>query len=110
VNIAQCKLIVKDYKDVIKNCDKALGFDPKNLKALYRRGNAKVSMGEYDSGREDLDQALELAPNNRAVKKARNHVKKLQRALRKKERKMYKNMFKRVRLVEDETEIYIDFT
>jgi tetratricopeptide (TPR) repeat protein len=50
----------------------ALGVEPKNPKAFYRRGRAKQALGQDDGARKDLLKALEYSPesDDPAIKKA----------------------------------------
>lgn len=54
------KLRLEDYKGAIADYSKAIELNPKNAKAYYSRGLAKLLMGQKDSGCIDLSKAGEL--------------------------------------------------
>ncbi|XP_067856298.1 mitochondrial import receptor subunit TOM34 isoform X2 [Heptranchias perlo] len=47
-NRALCHLFLKQYHEAIQDCTAALGLDPKNLKAFYRRGQARKEVKKPD--------------------------------------------------------------
>lgn len=54
-----------------KDCSTVLQqLDPKNSKALFRRGQARHSMRRFAEAVDDLERASKLAPNNKQVAKA----------------------------------------
>ena len=55
---------------------KALGLDPKCVKALYRRAVAHRMLGDVDSARDDLRSALAIEPNNAAARRELAYAKK----------------------------------
>lgn len=58
LNYAQCKLILKEYYEVIEHCTTVLQYDPGNVKALYRRAKAYTSTWNVTEAKADLE-ALE---------------------------------------------------
>jgi tetratricopeptide (TPR) repeat protein len=52
-NMAACYLKLERYDKAVEICDKVLGMDPKNVKALFRKGQALF-------GRNDLDLAVKV--------------------------------------------------
>ena len=70
LNYAQCKLLEKDYYEVIEHASTVLEKDQDNVKALYRRAKAHLGAWNPDSAREDFKRAAELDPTlQRTVKK-----------------------------------------
>ncbi|XP_071949108.1 peptidyl-prolyl cis-trans isomerase FKBP4-like [Antedon mediterranea] len=67
LNLAACQLKCNRFEFVIEHCTKALAVDPKNVKGLYRRGQAYTAINEFEKAKEDLNHALELEPKNKAV-------------------------------------------
>ena len=63
LNYAQCKLIMKDYAEVIRHTSTVLEFDPNNVKALYRRGKAHASCWNVKEAEADLQKACTLDPS-----------------------------------------------
>jgi tetratricopeptide (TPR) repeat protein len=62
MNLAAVSIEREDYKDAINHCRLALQIDPKNCKALYRRGLASLRLGDLDEAQKDLYCALKMAP------------------------------------------------
>lgn len=52
------------YEDAEADCDAALKLDL-NVKALLRRGMARMGLNKYDGARKDFNQVLALEPRNR---------------------------------------------
>lgn len=67
LNLAACQLQNCSYDYAVENCAQALEIDPKNVKALYRRGTALIQLQEYERAKCDLEQAKNLDPKNPAV-------------------------------------------
>jgi Flp pilus assembly protein TadD len=44
-----------------------LATEPKNVKALFRRGKAQLRLGNTDGAAADLDAAHRLAPNDAGI-------------------------------------------
>ena len=59
-------------------CRAALALDPKNVKALLRRGTARSVLGAYGEALTDFQSVLVLEPNNRA---ARDEIDRMRRLL-----------------------------
>lgn len=65
LNIAACKLKLKDYKEAERLCTEVLEIDSKNVKALYRRAQAYIHLVELDLAEVDIKKAIEIDPDNR---------------------------------------------
>eukprot|EP01027_Heterolobosea_sp_BB2_P020451 GEZU01029177.1.p1 GENE.GEZU01029177.1~~GEZU01029177.1.p1 ORF type:complete len:315 (-),score=151.96 GEZU01029177.1:99-1043(-) len=96
LNAAMCHLKLKEYKNAIESCTKALKIDPNSVKALYRRGVAYSDSAEYELAEKDFKQALEVSPGNKEVLQAQAELKKRVAQYRSKEAKMFKNMFEKL--------------
>lgn len=70
LNYAQCKLLMKEYTEVIRHTSQVLEFDPTNVKALFRRGKAHSACWDEEEAKRDLEHVTELDPSLRkAVEK-----------------------------------------
>ncbi|CAN6462675.1 unnamed protein product [Victoria cruziana] len=101
LNNAACKLKLKDYKQAEKLCTKVLELDSRNVKALFRRGQAYVNMADLDLAELDIKKALEIDPDNRDVKLEYRTLKEKMREYNKKEAKFYGNMFARMNKLQE---------
>lgn len=63
LNYSQCKLLLKEYREVIKHTTQVLEFDPNNVKALFRRGKAHSACWNVEEAESDMGRVLELDPS-----------------------------------------------
>ena len=70
LNYAQCKLLMKEYAEVIRHTSQVLEFDPSNVKALFRRGKSHSASWDQEEAERDFKRVIELDPSLRkAVEK-----------------------------------------
>ncbi|KAJ3037879.1 hypothetical protein HDU99_010370 [Rhizoclosmatium hyalinum] len=93
-NLAACLLKTKDLKEAVEACDKALEVDVKNVKVLYRMGQAYSGLAMFDKAEEVLKQALEVAPKDAAVLQELASLSVKAKDLKDKEKAVYARMFK----------------
>ena len=84
LNYAQCKLLSKDYADVVRYTTQVLEFDSTNVKALYRRGKAYAATWSEQEAASDLRQAAALDPT--LSKSVERELQSLKERLREKEK------------------------
>ena len=89
LNLAACHIKSHNHKAVIEHCTEALKIDARNVKGLFRRGQAHLKLHHYAEARTDLNAALEVEPNNKAVL---NELRNTDILLRK-EKELYQKMF-----------------
>lgn len=63
LNYAQCKLLLKEYVEVIHHTTTVLDFDAHNVKALFRRAKAHSSCWNVEQAREDFKEVCKLDPS-----------------------------------------------
>lgn len=69
LNLALCYLrLGKDVKNAVVHCTSVLQIESGNIKALYRRAQAHLSLQDFDLARQDLVTALNLDPSNASLK------------------------------------------
>lgn len=93
LNASLCQLKLKDYFDAKNSASAALKIDPKNVKALFRRGQAFLSLAEPQFASDDFKKCLEIDPNNTAAKTQLATCGKILKEQLKKEKQIYANMF-----------------
>lgn len=93
LNIAACKLQLKDYEGVVEDCDQVLESDPNNVKALFRKGQALVNLKDWDKAEDMLKKALNIEPNDKGIRRELEKTKKAQQEEKVKEKQMYTRMF-----------------
>ena len=89
LNLAACGIKSHNYKVVIEHCTEALRVDRCSVKGLFRRGQAYLKLHCYSEARADLNAALVVEPNNKAVL---NELRNSDILLRK-EKELYQKMF-----------------
>ncbi|XP_074379987.1 70 kDa peptidyl-prolyl isomerase-like isoform X3 [Apium graveolens] len=93
LNNAACCLRLNNFQAAIELCSKVLDIEFYNVKALYRRSQAYIETADYHLAEADIKKALEADPGNREVKAAKNKLKQLQAESKKRDAKLYSNMF-----------------
>ncbi len=109
LNLAMAYLKLDNYSEAIKNCDKALGIDPKNEKGLFRRGQAYFGQKDYDLAKNDFNAVLQLDPNNKAAKNQLLSCINAIKAQLEKEKSTYRNMFDIFAKQDREVRVYLFF-
>jgi cyclophilin family peptidyl-prolyl cis-trans isomerase len=90
-----------DYPSAASFAGAALGKDPNNVKALYRRGLARNHLGLPEEALVDLNRALELDADNKPVKVEIVNAKKQIAEAKKKAKAAYGNMFSKISVYDD---------
>lgn len=68
-------------------------LDPKNIKALFRRGQASFSLGEIENALSEFNKVHEIDPENKAAINQITICKHKMKEYHDKEKKVYANMF-----------------
>jgi len=68
LNRAAAYLKLGKSEDAERDCIKVLQLNPNNVKALFRRSQARRELENLDDAQADLDKALALEPTNESVK------------------------------------------
>ncbi|XP_019369315.1 PREDICTED: peptidyl-prolyl cis-trans isomerase FKBP5 [Gavialis gangeticus] len=95
LNLAMCYLKLREYTKAVECCDKALGLDQDNEKGLYRRGEARLLMNEFELAKCDFQRVLEVNPQNKAAKSQITVCQKKTKEHNERDRRIYANMFKK---------------
>ncbi|KAI9511085.1 hypothetical protein F5148DRAFT_1281149 [Russula earlei] len=68
LNRAAAYLKLSKNEDAERDCTAVLSLSNKNVKALFRRAQARVALQKLGDAHNDLQKALRVEPNNEAVK------------------------------------------
>jgi tetratricopeptide (TPR) repeat protein len=74
LNLASCYLKTGQHDLVVEECSNVIQMDAKNLKALYRRGQAYAAMGRHSMAESDLAAAQRVNPQDEHVAAALRDV------------------------------------
>ncbi|XP_067904763.1 mitochondrial import receptor subunit TOM34-like isoform X2 [Heterodontus francisci] len=74
---ALCHLYLKQYPEAVQDCTAALGLDRNNLKALYRRAQARKEVKDYNGSISDLREMLKVDLSNSAGQRLLQEVEQL---------------------------------
>ena len=74
---------------------RALALDGASMKAYFRRGKARVELGEFDDAKADLREAAKLDPKSREVREAIAEAKARAEKAKANDKAMYSKMFAR---------------
>ncbi|KAL2469447.1 Peptidyl-prolyl cis-trans isomerase FKBP65 [Abeliophyllum distichum] len=100
LNIAACKLKLKDYKEAERLCTEVVEIDSKNVKALYRRAQAYIHLVDLDLAEIDIKRALEIDPDNRDVKLVYKFLKEKVKEYNRKDAQFYGNIIAKMSQLE----------
>jgi peptidylprolyl isomerase len=97
-NAAMCHMKTKDWPSTIKACNNVLLVpgDSENVKALYRRGYARMMIGDLKESKDDLMAAYKVDNANKDVRKALQLWKDKTAEAKKKEKETFGGFFSKV--------------
>ncbi|XP_041671054.1 peptidyl-prolyl cis-trans isomerase FKBP5 [Cheilinus undulatus] len=95
LNLALCFLRVKEFSQVVENCNKVIELDENNEKALYRRGEARLLRNEFSLAMADFQQVLQVNASNRAARAQISICQCKIKEHHEQDKKTYANMFQK---------------
>lgn len=108
-NAAMCYVKTGSWTDAIKAASKVLAVEgyENNLKALYRRGLAKLNLGSLKEAKADLMAAYKVDNKNKDVRKALAKLKEKHAEAKKKEKNAFGGMFGKVSMYDDKKGVLV---
>jgi hypothetical protein len=92
-NLALCYFRLGKFRQCVRQCNKVLKCQATNIKALYRRAQARHGLEEHETAMQDVERCLEMDPSNTEAQKLRQKIAAAQQRNTLKERSLYKGMF-----------------
>ena len=93
LNLAAAHIKRDAPKSAVEQCSKAMELDAHNVKALFRRGQARLMLGDTEAARGDLLEAARLEPQNKEVRKELEKAKTQSAALRQQQKNLFGGLF-----------------
>ncbi|CAJ0587284.1 unnamed protein product, partial [Mesorhabditis spiculigera] len=93
LNMATIHQMLNEEVETVAACDKALKMDPKNVKALYRKGHAKNSLALYDEAEAIFTDITLIQPNNKDAQLQIRLCKQRSKEFEQSGRRRYKRLF-----------------
>jgi tetratricopeptide (TPR) repeat protein len=75
-NRAQASLNIKNYRYCISDCTNAIKYDPRNIKAYYRKSKALFSLKKYREASLTCQEGLSIEPTNQDLMEMRDSIQK----------------------------------
>jgi len=98
LNGVQCSLKAEEWLDAVAGCTKVLGLSDlpgaSRVKALYRRGCARIKSCDFADARADLREACKLDPKSREIRDAFASIKEAEAATKKADAGLFAKMVK----------------
>ena len=104
LNLSMAEIKLKNYSAAIKAATSALKLDAKNVKALFRRGQAHRFSGNFSEAKADLTELLAQDSSNGSAKKELAVVVRKIKESKAKEKKGFANLFERAGGMYDDVE------
>ncbi|CAK6974210.1 peptidyl-prolyl cis-trans isomerase FKBP5 [Scomber scombrus] len=95
LNLALCFLRMKEFSQVVENCNKVIELDECNEKALYRRGEARLLRNEFSLALADFQQVLQSNSSNRAARAQMSICQSKMKEYHEQDKKTYIDMFQK---------------
>ena len=97
-NAAMCYIKNKDWAQAIRASNNVLELtaEKDNLKALYRRGLARIKLGLLKEAKEDLMAAYKIDPANKEVRRALQQLKDAAAESKRKEKEAFGGIFSKI--------------
>lgn len=92
-NCAMAKLKTGDNESAKFDCTKCLQYEAENEKAIFRRAQAELAMGNWGKAVEDADRITKINPENKEAEQLRRKAQAAEKAAKQKEKAMYGKMF-----------------
>ena len=104
-NSAAALIKAGDFAEAAASASKALAVDADNVKALWRRGEARMQFGMLGEAKKDLVAAAKLDPKNKTIRKTYAALKKKVADAKAVEKKQFGGLFGKVSMYTDKADV-----
>jgi tetratricopeptide (TPR) repeat protein len=101
LNLAACYLRTEQLPKCVTACTAAIAVNANSAKAYFRRGQAKLKLGDVDAAEKDVRKASQLAPTDVAIRKELQKVLAEQKRQKQKQAKAFKGFFDKLDIYDD---------
>ncbi|GMS79069.1 hypothetical protein PENTCL1PPCAC_1244, partial [Pristionchus entomophagus] len=102
LNIALVFSRMNEQLKCVQYCDKALELSSRNVKAMYRKATAQLTMNEPETAQRVFETILDIEPDNKAAQQQILMCKAKVREYEQKAKKQFKGMFEKLSKSEEE--------
>jgi len=102
LSLIHCKQ--HDYSQALIQANKTLKINPNDVKALTRRGQSNLMLGNWDEGKVDLKQALKLKPKDNYIENLLQQCNDKIKQFQEKQKSLYSRMFSQKKSSKTSTE------
>jgi len=83
------------YRKALESCDRALHYEPRSVKAHFRKALAYQHLHEFDNARQHFDTARQIEPHNKEVRLALEACKQAHASATEADNKLYSKVMKK---------------
>ena len=104
-NAAIACIKLNKYSEGLKYVNKVLELDPRNAKALFRKGQCEMELGNYEQARRSFEESIEAGnPEKNECLRNINYCQRTRKTAKKDEGKVYQQIFQKM-AAEEEKEL-----
>ena len=93
LNLAACKITLRDFLSAKLLCLQVLEIEPENEKALFRLSKSLLELNELENCLEIVQKARAIYPSNKDFVLIYNQLLAKQKKVQQKESELFKNLF-----------------
>lgn len=92
-NLSAAYMMLERWKEALQACNTVTAIEPKNIRALFRKGKVLAETGELKSAVLHLKKAAQLSPNDKTIQSEITKQSNRLKVQKETQKKMYQRMF-----------------